>query len=664
MPVVAQDLPSLKKDTSPSPILPAKVPLYTGSGITPGFTGVAPPGAAAPGATGIKPAVAAQEEKMPMKVPAPEVEGPPPKEFMPFGPKRPRLPRLPGVPGPLGSTPIPSKEELKDFGRYVEKFIDPRNTLDLVVNRPRLMVLKEAPKRVQMADESVANYNLITPREITILGRQVGTTVMNMWFTDPDDKKDKVLSYLVRVIPDPEAKERLDRIYDALAAEINRLFPNSVIHLKLVGDKLIVTGEVHDIFEGTHILRIIRANAPPTDQTRIPVDNVQLIVRPDDINAPGGLPGLENFLIAGGPNVVNLLRVPGEQQVMLKVTVAEVNRAAARSIGLNFSITNNQGITVFQNNTGQIAAGPIANALGGVTANLPVLIDNGQISLAIHALKELHYARTLAEPNLVALNGQTATFQSGGQFPVPVVTGATATGLQGVQFVPFGVQLQFTPFITDRDRVRLTVSANVSTRNIGTGATFQGTNVPGLDTRNFTSVVELREGQTLAVAGLLQTNMGGDSFRVPFIGDLPFLGQLTGSTKVSAGEQELVILVTPELVHPMERHEVPPLPGSDLFEPSDLEFYVVGRMEGRRRYDYRSPAMTDLARMRRFYRCEQIYIFGPHGHSMDVPLPDGPIGGGFSSSEEPETGPTPLRSSLAPGSLPATSPRSGGFSSR
>jgi pilus assembly protein CpaC len=588
--------------------------------------------------------VQAGKDKQPDKDKLPEQvkpgELPPPKPFEPFGPKRPRLPRLPGLPRPLGTTPIPDAKTIKEFNRFVEKMIDPENTLELISGQARIMLLKETPKRIQVVDENIVSYNLFAPKEITILGRAVGSTIMNMWFDDPVTKQEKILSWLVRVLPDPEARERLERVYEALADEINQTFPDSFVVIRLVGDKLLVTGQAKDIAEATQILRIVRANAPAEEQTRIPVDSINISLRPGDITQAGGIPGLDAFLLAGGPNVINLLRVPGEQQVMLKVVVAEVNRTAARSIGLSFSITNNQGVTVFANNTAQQSA-----AGQGVQANLPIMLDGGQIPLALNALKTLNYARSLAEPNLVAINGQTASFQAGGQFPIPVVTGATAAGLQGVSFVPFGVQLQFTPFITDKDRIRLIVAANVSTRdpsigtnigNAGVGAgALGGTNVPGLNTRNFQTTVEMREGQTMAVAGLIQTNLGADTTRIPFLGQIPLIGQLTGFTQTSHGEQELVILVTPELVHPMNYKEIPPLPGSDLFEPSDLEFYVCGRIESRRSYDYRTPVMTDIHRMFRYHHCEQIYLFGPTGHS----IPPGGPGLPGQGMHTPEEGP-------------------------
>ncbi|HEX3316010.1 MAG TPA: type II and III secretion system protein, partial [Gemmataceae bacterium] len=199
--------------------------------------------------------------------------------------------------------------------------------------------------------------------------------------------------------------------------------------------------------------------------------------------------------------------------------------------------------------------------------------------------------------------------------PVPVVAGNTFNQTQGVgvSFVPYGVSLNFTPFITDKDRVRLNMAASVSTRDLSATASIANTAVPGLNQRNFQTTVEMREGQTLAVAGLIQNNLGTDSNRIPGIGDIPILSNLTGLSQTQMAEQELIVLVTPELHHSMDHRQQPPLPGADLFEPSDLEFYLLGRLEGRRGKDYRSPVMNDCDRMLRFHRCEEQYIFGPTG---------------------------------------------------
>src|SRR5262249_46503345 len=269
----------------------------------------------------------------------------------------------------------------------------------------------------------------------------------------------------------------------------------------------------------TQILRVVQANARVPPGTRGSRARAAAGAgAPEVPGAPGaGIPGMEGSGLAGDPgvlpaglsptdrlatdpaNIVNLLRIPGEQQVSLRVTVAEVNRAAARSIGINFDIFNKAGVLVFGQNTGNIFNGGgsggtgstsgfgssgggafgtggagssgAGGGVGSIANNLPLTLFNGQVPVAINALRNMNYARSLAEPNLLALNGQTARFQAGGQFPVPIVTGTTLTGLQGVQFIPYGVQLTFTPFITDRDRIRLSVSASVSTRDESTGAT-------------------------------------------------------------------------------------------------------------------------------------------------------------------------------------------------
>ena len=580
---------------------------------------------------------------------------PSPRPLIPgFGPGQVRLPLL-DCPPIMGRAPRPTPETIQKQKTYVRGLVDPETTLELVMTRTRLMVLKEIPKRIQIADEAVAGYTVISPKELSLLGRNVGVTVLTIWFPNAKDPtKEEILTYQVRVVPDSELKKRLEQVYKGLADEINHMFPNSFVCLQLVGDKLVVSGFARDIFECNQILRIVRANAPNAqgggagipDAARIPVDRQHAGRLPGDPEEGPVMPGLDNYVLAGSPAIINLLRINGEQQVMLRVTVAEVNRAAARAIGMNFNILNRNGVGVFADNTGSIATGGLApsflNGFGGFGLfgfnnrflgvpplpgftmggagynNLPAALDNGRIRLAISALRTLDYARSLAEPTLTAINGQTATFRAGGEFPVPMVSGFTNYGLQGVSFIPYGVQLTFTPYITDRDRIRLVMSASVSSRDLSNGMTFiGGAGIPSLTTRNFQTTVELREGQTLAVAGLVQNNIGADSRRVPGIGDLPILSRLLGFDRLTAGEQELVVLVTPELVHPFDHKEVPPLPGSDIFEPNDCEFYLLGRIESRRPYDYRSPVRTDFGRQLDYYRMERMYLSGPCGHADD-----------------------------------------------
>jgi pilus assembly protein CpaC len=582
--------------------------------------------------------IAMQPDDGPIEVPRlPMLQPPiqPPNGFPAPPATAPRIPSRfevlpPAQPGL--STPRPSPDTIRQYGRFVESTIDPEMTLELIVGRPRLLVFRDTPARIYIPDEAVAAYQVITPTEISVVGRTVGSTVLNVWVDDPTAPRgQRVLSYLLQVQDDPELRTHQERQIVDLEAEINRVFPTTRIQLSFVGDMLVVRGEAKDAIEAAQVLQVVARHSlalrrhvtPEGEEVAIAQTMLNYVDRDPTLDADAA--ALRNSVLNVGmlrrANIVNLITVPGEQQVMLRVTVAEINRTAARSIGLNFSVANNQGMTVFQSLSGNIAGAASGAAQSG-QANLPIALDNGQVQLAVNALRQLRFARTLAEPNLVTLNGRTATFAAGGRFPVPVVAGFTNAGLQGVAFVPFGVQLQFTPFIVDRDRIRLNVNAEVSTRdealgtNVGGAASAGGTNVAGLNTRNFDTTVELREGQTLAVAGLIQNNFGGSSDRVPFWGDLPWVGWTGGFNRSSSGEQELVVLITPELVHPLDACDTPPLPGADVFEPSDVEFYLANRLESRRGVDYRASVRTDYHRIRGGDKfCRDPFLIGPNGQT-------------------------------------------------
>ena len=345
-----------------------------------------------PGRTGAEPLPAPADQTLPSPAqPVLQQPLPPPSVF---GPEQIRLPLLDAGGKPVGATPQPTPQVREQFQQYVERTIDPENTLDLVQSRPRLLMLRQAPIRVQIADENVASYTLIAETELSVVGNGVGSTILNLWFAPPQkDAPPTILSYLVRVMPDPEQKERLERVYKALEAEINHTFPDSAIHLSLAGDKLVVSGEAKDVVEATHILQIVSANAPGGNRNRngyqadeIPVSQINVVAQPSPFGAQAQLPeqGLQNFLLRNlNRNVINLLHVPGEQQVMLRVSVAEVNRTAARSIGMDFSIANDQGINVFSQLTNLVSSGGTGLLSSG--ANLPAMLDNGQVTLAIRA---------------------------------------------------------------------------------------------------------------------------------------------------------------------------------------------------------------------------------------------------------------------------------------
>ncbi|MDX1928893.1 MAG: pilus assembly protein N-terminal domain-containing protein [Pirellulaceae bacterium] len=515
--------------------------------------------------------------------------------------------------------PPPSDEVRALAKRFVRAEIDPQLPLSLAVGRPKILQFNETPMRIFLPGDDIVTAEILdqkSGREIGLTGLKPGSATLTLWFEDPSSPEGKaIVSYLVQVYKDPLLTRPLGNLQD----EINASFPNCFIELTELGGRLVVKGQAQDAVQVVQILQILagargvtsaitRVNNTPT------VTNALNFTQPDDQLAQEEEAALRREtldpLALARAGIVNLIRIPGEQQVMLRVTVAEVNRNAARSIGLNFSVDDDNG-SVFRSVT------------GGVSGNLLTSLDSGQVRLAIEALRKMSLSKTLAEPNLVTLNGMPANFQAGGEFPIPIISAGGAgigQNLQGVAFIPFGVQLRFVPLIQDRDVIRLQLRAQVSTRdeslgtNIGGGA--GGTAVAGLNSRTVSTNVELRSGQTLAVAGILQTNFGSSSDRVPFWGDLPVIGALGGINRSSAGEQELVILVTPELVAPVDACALPSLPGSDALEPTDIEFFVKNRLESRRGQDFRSSVRTDFARQRVPDRCcPDQYLIGPVGPS-------------------------------------------------
>ena len=522
--------------------------------------------------------------------------------------------------------PPPSEAARQRANRFVESEIDPEIPLSLVLGRPKILRLADVPKRIYVPDEETIRTEVIdqeTGRELAVTGIRPGTTTLLMWFQDETAPSGQsVVSYLVRVYEDPI----LARPVGDLETELNKKFPNSYIELDEIADRLIVRGQAPDAIEMSQVLQILAGARGVRSGVTRPINPV-ITAASYDFGGSDQLSAEENAaerrrvidpIALAQAGIINQIKIVGEQQVMLKVTVAEVNRSAARSIGLNFAADNDNGLNVFQTLTGNLINNNTANQS---SANVLASLDMGQVRVAIEALRRLNLSRTLAEPNLVALNGETADFQAGGQFPIPIISagGNGGNNLQGVSFIPFGVQLEFTPLIQDRDVIRLQMNAEVSTRdeslgtNIGGGG--GGTQVSGLNSRNFSTTVQLRSGQTIAVAGLLQTNYGGSSERIPFWGDLPILGKTGGINRSSSGEQELVILVTPHLVAPIDAQQGPALPGSDVHEPTDIEFYVANRLESRRSRDFRASVRTDHSRLSRPDECLpdrfMIGAFGP-----------------------------------------------------
>lgn len=478
-------------------------------------------------------------------------------------------------------------------------------TLKLRVRRSLLLRTKVDVYRTAIVDEAVCDIVQFTPREVSIIGRSVGQTHVTFWFDDPGMAP---RTYLVEVQPDPQQIKADEAKYELLQNVINEMFPNSKVYLVLVADKLLVKGQAKDAEEAAQILTIIRAQAQQMGGAGI-----------GGVGGMGGwglaqglaTPVLSNATTGGNPGpayqVINMLRVPGVQQVALKVKIAELNRTAARGFGVdvNAAISFSDSVKGTQLFLASLLNASNASAGGGSGTALLTSFSGEEVNIGIRYLQERGVIRLLSEPTLVTLSGRPATFIAGGEFAVPTIVGSVGLNAVTTDFRAFGAIISFLPTVVDKDRIRLQVAPEFSQIN----RQLQVNNTPGLNVRAATTTVEMREGQTLAIAGLLE-----DSYKATNVGDLPGLAKVFGRRDTSRSETELIILVTPELVHPMEPEEVPPLPGFDVTEPTAAQFFLHGDIEGSPTSDYRSTVWPRLRK--RYGMGGPAMTSGPFGHGQ------------------------------------------------
>jgi pilus assembly protein CpaC len=339
--------------------------------------------------------------------------------------------------------------------------------------------------------------------------------------------------------------------------------------------------------------------------------------------------------VAKGGTVVNAMSVAAPQQVMLEVRFLEVNRDAGRDLGVNLYAANANGTNVANTGRGGATGATVREPIGGIntipnpvgntggtpvgaspTGSLPILgtlgtlvgtagglapipygslltsivrtANGGSVDLLISALETKGLARRLAEPNLTTLSGDAARFLAGGEFPVPVASTAGTAGLVPtvtIEFKKFGVELAFVPTVLSRGVINLRVEPSVSELDFANAVQIAGTIIPALTRRDARTTVELRDGQSFAIAGLLQTRNRQDVSQLPWIGSVPVIGTLFSSKSYQQQETDLVIIVTPRLV-------APAAPGQQLASPldsrlpaNDVDFFLNGQMEVRKRYD-------------------------------------------------------------------------------
>lgn len=493
-----------------------------------------------------------------------------------------------------GEAPQPSPEAQAKVRTYIGEVLEPEATLDIDPRRSKIIRTKRPVSRISITDPTILEVVQFSPSEFELIGGDTGQTSLTLWF----EQDAELLRYLVRVSPDEAKEDRRKLEYGELQDKINELFPNSRVQLIPIADKLIVRGQARDAEEATQILTVIRGDAAGRGGGRSPGDLVQ---------GSAATPFLGSTDLPTS-NVIDLLYVPGEMQVMLKVRVAELSRTALRKMGAELSVQ-----------AGEFAFDSFLGLSGAVTA----VLETDDVQLTLEALSTNSYGKILAEPNLVTLSGHSASFLAGGEFAVPVVVGVEGAAAATTNFRGFGTMVTFTPTVLDKDRIRLHVAPSFST--INGSNTVNG--IPGLDTRTVTTTVDLREGQWLAIAGLLQDQQTGTKSRVPLLGDIPGLDTVFSKKAVRREETELIVLVSPELVHPLEAEEAPTiLPGMEVTEPTDCAFYIGGAYEGNPECHHRSTvwpvqqremlrARCKAKRTAHYQKSQKYYIQGPHGFS-------------------------------------------------
>jgi len=493
----------------------------------------------------------------------------------------------------------PSTELRAKVTDLIDEIYESEVELSVVLRHSKIMKMKHDIFRVAVADPSIIEFVAFGSREVEIIGKQTGTTTLTLWLGTP--QQTRLLSMVVTVTRDDAAEDRRRLEYGELQKMVNAMFPNSKIQLIPIADKVIVRGDASDEQEAMRIMSIIRKQGSFGG----------------NFGGNGGSASISQGTVADPfpegttlptSTVVSMLRVSGEKQVLLKVRIAELKRSAARQLGADFNL-----------DVGDFLFSSVMSGGGNILTS--GTFDDDSFQLFLNAVETNGFGKILAEPNLVVLSGKTATFLAGGEFAVPTVVGVGGAQAATTSFKGFGTQLTFTPTILSNDRIRLQVNPTFSTLNSANsvGGVF------GTDTRSVSTTVELREGQVLAIAGLLQEQQRGDSSRIPVIGNIPFLNVLTSNKSITRDETELIVLISPELVHPMEPGNAPTiLPGMEVTEPDDFEFFIFGHIEGKPNCQHRSTVWP-LYRSRihkakknqevLYSASEDYYIHGPHGFS-------------------------------------------------
>ncbi|SHG56473.1 type II and III secretion system protein family protein [Cognatishimia maritima] len=424
-------------------------------------------------------------------------------------------------------TPIISSQVAAESIRVVR---NGTNSLLTVPMNRAVVVESETPfAELSIANPAIADISTLSDRTIYVLGKSPGTTTLTIL----DAAGQLITNVNVRVAADiSEFKERLQQI-----------LPNEKIDVRTANDGIVLSGTASSTQKMQRALDLAERYAPE--------------------------------------RVSNLMTVGGVQQVMLKVRFAEMERTVSKALGasLNGTIDGNgvsTGTYLAPGNAEALAEGDPITLSSGAQGTFQFGINAGvvQLNALLEALETRGMVRSLAEPNLIALSGQQATFHAGGEYPVPV---AQDEGTTTIEFKPFGVSLQFVPRVVDGDLINLELNTEVSSLDTANGYNDGTFNIAAFSTRNASTTVELRDGESFAIAGLLEDDFQDLNSQVPWLGDIPVLGALFRSADYRRSQSELVIVITAHLVTPT-RGEAIALPTDRVKPPSEKDLFLFGQI--------------------------------------------------------------------------------------
>ncbi|HEX3253951.1 MAG TPA: pilus assembly protein N-terminal domain-containing protein [Pyrinomonadaceae bacterium] len=387
--------------------------------------------------------------------------------------------------------------------------------INVLVGQSRVINFDRPIGRFSISNPEIAEAVMVSPNQVLVNGKAFGQVNFIAW--EKSDQKFIVFDVFVRAN------------LSLIDSQIRALFPRDDIRLSQANGSVVLSGTV---------------------------------------SQPQAAQQADAVVQAAGFKTVNMLQSPvtDATQVQLQVRVAEVSRQKLKDFGTSLASVNST--SVFTQGGGpatmkeQNGAG-ILSEFAGSALNLFLFNTGLNTAAYIRALKTNGALRALAEPNLIAMNGQTASFLAGGEFPVPVVQGSSNSNAVTVVFKEYGVRLNFKPTIIDEDHIRLELEPEVSTIDFANGVRFNGFIIPALRTRRARTGVELRDGQSFALAGLLDNNETRSMSKIPVIGDIPVLGSLFKSSSFQKQETELMFIITADLVKPVNSDELPRLKGID-----------------------------------------------------------------------------------------------------